>query len=191
MVVDVLAYAFVGAPVTARAAPRIQPPTYFVRPPPPLGLLVSEPGLDLIACALEEAALFAAPSPAAVIRPAIFAFIASLIIRLARAFAVFITVVIVRAVRFAVRPAAVSAPGRFAGITAAALPVTLLFAALAPVIRLFITAAPAPVIRLFIAAALAPVIRLVVILPLTAAAPVVIIVVVCHLALLQRLSSFT
>src|SRR5262245_37653723 len=146
MVVDVLAYAFVGTPVTARATPRIQPLTYLVRPPPPLGLLVSEPGPDLVACALEEASLLAAPAPAAVIRLAIFAFIASLIIRLARAFAVFITVVIVSAVRLAVMPAAVSAPGRFAVITAAAVPVTLLFAAVAAVVRLFIAAPLASII---------------------------------------------
>jgi hypothetical protein len=101
----------------------------------------------------------------------------SLVVRLARAVAVFITALIVSAVRLAVRPAAVSALGRLAVGTTAAIAVTP-FAASAPIIRLFIA---------LIGAALAPVIRLIII-PLMAAPPIVIIIIlVRHLVLLQRL----
>jgi hypothetical protein len=183
IVVDVLADALVGTPVTTRATPRVHPLTHLVRPPPTLGLLVAEPRLDLIAGALEEASVLAAPVPAAVIRftvsafitSTVFAFITSLVVRLACAVAVFITAVIVSAVRLGVRPAAVSAPVGLAVVAAPARAVTP-FAALASVIRLFIA------LR---GAALAPVIWLIVIPLIAAPLVVIIIVLVRHLVSLK------
>jgi hypothetical protein len=153
----------------------VHAPPNFIHAPPALGFLIAEPGLDFIAGSLKESSLLSpAPVPAAVVWLTVFAFIAPLIIRLARAVRIFMTAIIMSAVWFAVISASISLPRLFAIIPSAALAITRPLAAVATVIRLLI------------AAAVATRIRLLVIIPLVAASSVIIIVVIRHFALLHK-----
>jgi hypothetical protein len=182
-VVYIFADALVGSLLTARPAARVHSSARFIWAAGALDLFIDEPRPELAACAFEESPLLGVA--AAVIWLAVFVFIAPVVIPIvirmiigfARAFAIFMATVIVSAVRLAVIPAAVTAPGRFGGIRSAALAATTVTGPLAA-----IAAAP----RFFITAALASAMRLVLILSFIAVTPVMIIVVVRHLALIHK-----